>query len=995
MSIKNNKSITFVFLVASVIIFSFFIYNIIISYSECNEKENHLNHIILIEEIDNLVNKIEKERIYSAIYLAIQEETTLNQVDSSRKIVDQEIEETLLLLKKNSIFSNQRFFLKEISITLTEIRKKIDLLNSSYQVNLFENYEKRIIAPLNQTIHKLGQNFSLEHRNELESFKALMNIKENLNKETSFIAFILSNSKEMTSSELHLWERIIHNDISPDFQKLDNIRILKKLYENMNPLYFSNIKNHERAEIFNHVLKGDYKLPVEKWLQVSENKIDKINVAQKMLFISIKSSLHDVIIVLEERIMKLALSAIFFFLLILMILYLAYNLRRNSLYLTETLKDIEAELNEKQRLEIHEVIKKNDTIEIYKFLANAIKEPSREKDNFLANMSHEIRTPLNGIIGFTNLLKLENLKDEPLEFVNIIEESSNNLLHIVNDILDFAKVSSGKIEVEEISFNIMEKFESCIDSYTIKATQKNIELGLFIDPSLPTEIIGDPTKISQVLLNLLSNAIKFTPKEGQVNISIEKISETTQEIGIRFSIKDSGIGIEEEKKKTIFDAFSQADASTNRKFGGTGLGLTISSKFVELMNGKLEIKSEPNNGSTFFFTLNLKRSLLAKAQISTNYSNLTIGYIKEEHLIPNEIDENLEAYIRYFRANFKVYTLSELFQSKFLPDILFINDKYISSKELLKRCLRLETKTVLITTPNGKNHLEVNKNKIAKVIYKPINFSKTMQTLELLELTKTSKKQENQAELQEAFTNMNILVAEDNMINQKLIFNILKNLKTNISLASNGQEAVKLFKENRYDIVLMDIEMPIMSGIEATTEIIAYEKEFNKQHTPIVALTANTLQKDKERYLLNGMDEYLEKPLHIKNLKAILQKYFLLTVENREEKAKHILLYTETKVSGKIYEAILNNLGYKVDISYSEDEFKKRVSNKQYEFALFDAKPLSKLITEESQNAMVSLIKSQGAIPFSFTEERKYKRYCTTIRTQTNPKELEEFLKQA
>jgi signal transduction histidine kinase/CheY-like chemotaxis protein len=994
MSIKNNKSVSFVFLIASVIIFSFFIYNIIIVSSECNEKKKHLNHILLIEKIDHIINKIEKERIYSAIYLGIQEEATLNQVDSSRKIVDQEIEETFLFLKENSIFSNQRIFLREMSITLTEIRKKIDLLNSSYQINLFENYKKRIITPLNQKIQQLGQNFSFEHQNELDVFQSLIKIKENLNKETSFIAFVLSHSKKMTLSELHLWERIIHDDISPDFHKLENTRMLKKLYENMNPLYFSNIKNHERAEIFNHALKGNYKISIEKWIHVSASKIDKINVAQKMLFINIKSSLHEIIIVLEERIMKLALSAIFFFLLILMILYLSYNLRRTSLYLTETLKDIEAELNEKQRLEIHEVIKKNDTIEIYKFLANAIKEPSREKDNFLANMSHEIRTPLNGIIGFTNLLKLENLKDEPLEFVNIIEESSNNLLHIVNDILDFAKVSSGKIEVEEISFNIMEKFESCIDSYTIKATQKNIELGLFIDPSLPTEIIGDPTKISQVLLNLLSNAIKFTPNEGQVNISIEKISETTQNIDIRFTIKDSGIGIEEKKKSTIFDAFSQADASTNRKFGGTGLGLTISSKFVELMNGKLEIKSKPNNGSTFFFTLNLKRSLSAKAQIRTNYSNLTIGYIKEEHLLYSDIDENLKAYIKHFRASFKVYTLSELFQSKFLPDILFINDRYISSKELLKRCLRLETKTVLITTPNGKNHIEVNKNKIAKIIYKPINFSKTMHTLELLRVTKTSNKQKKQEELQ-AFTNMNILIAEDNIINQKLIVNILKNLETNISIASNGQEVVKLFKENRYDIVLMDIEMPIMSGVEATIEIIAYEKEFNKPHTPIVALTANTLQKDKERYLANGMDEYLEKPLQIKNLKAILQKYFLLTLGNREEKAKHILLYTETKVSGKIYEAILNNLGYKVDISYSEDEFKKRVSNKQYEFALFDAKPLSKLITEESQNAMVSLIKSQGTIPFAFTEERKYKRYCKTIRTQTNPKELEEFLKEA
>jgi len=991
-SIKNNKNITFIFLVASIIIFSFFIYNIIFSIKHHNQKECSLDYIILIEKIDKIINKIERERAYSAIYLGIEKESILSQVDSSRKIVDQEIEETLIFLKKNSIFLPQKYFLKELSPLLTKIRKEIDLRKNSYQINLFENYKKKIITPLNQNIKKLDKNFSFEHHNEFNAFKTLVNIKENLNQETSFIAFILSNSKKMSLKELHLWESIINRDISPSFQKLKNIELIEQLYENINPLYFSNIKNHERAEIFNNALEGEYQLPIERWLNVSASKIDKINVAQRMLFIKIKSSLNQKILTLEDRIIRLSFSALFFFLLILMLLYLSYNIRRNSQYLTETLKDIEAELNEKQRLEIHEVIKKNDTIEIYKFLANAIKEPSREKDNFLANMSHEIRTPLNGIIGFTNLLKVEDLKDQQLEFVNIIEESSNSLLHIVNDILDFAKVSSGKIDVENISFNIVEKFESSVDSYAIKATQKNIELGLFIDPELPTEVIGDPTKISQVILNLLSNAIKFTPNNGQVNIKIEKVSQSTHDIGIRFSVKDSGIGIEEEKKSKIFDAFSQADASTNRKFGGTGLGLTISSKFVELMDGKLEIKSQPDNGSTFFFTLNLRNSISAKSQISSNYSNLTIGYIKEEHFSLNEIDKNLESYIKYFRANFKVYNTKELFESKFLPEILFINDKYISSNELLKRCLRLDTKIVLITTPNNKNYSNIAKDKIKKIIYKPINFSKTIQTLRLLGEKKEPMKREEPHELT-AFPNMNVLVAEDDNINQKLIFNILKNLKININIASNGREAFEFFKENRYDIVLMDIEMPIMSGVEATLEIIAYEKKFKKRHTPIVALTGNTLKKDKEKYIQNGMDEYLEKPLQTKKLKAILQKYFLL----KQEVNRNILLYKETKISGKIYEAILKNLGYRVDLSCSEDDFREQIRNKQYKFALFDAKPLSTLTTQPSQKStmMVELIKINGAIPFAFTEEKRYQDYCKTIKAQTNAQELENFLQQA
>ena len=994
MSIKNNKTITFVFLVASIMIFSFLIYNMTIYIKTYNKKENHLKHILLIEKVNHIINKIENESIYSAMYLGIQEETTFNQVSSSRKIVDQEIEETLLFLNKTVIFSSQKSFLKDISKTLIKIRTTVDLLENSYQTNLFENYEDKIITPLNREIQELGQRFKEEYRNELFAFKELMEMKKNLNKETSFIAFILSNSKKMNLKELQLWENIINRDSTPNFSNLKNSKIANELSENMNSLHFANIKNFERAEIFNGVLRGKYKLSIEKWLNVSKSKIDKINVAQTILFINMKFILNGEITELDKQILTLIFSAIFLFLLILMLLYLIYNIRRNSLYLTETLKDIEAELNEKQRLEIQEVIKKNDTIEIYKFLANAIKEPSREKDNFLANMSHEIRTPLNGIIGFTNLLKVENLEGEQLEFVNIIEESSNNLLRIVNDILDFAKVSSGKIEFEYISFNIMEKFEACVDSYTIKASQKNIELGLFIDPTLPTEIIGDPTKISQVLLNLLSNAIKFTPNDGQINISIEKVAETSQEIDIKFSVKDSGIGIEEEKKSKIFDAFSQADASTNRKFGGTGLGLTISSKFVELMNGKLDIESQTDKGSTFFFTLKLKRSKTATAQIRKKYPELKIGYITDEGSIENEVDRNLENYIGYFDANFKVYNPLELFEKRNLPDILFINDRYIPNKERLKRFLNLDTKIILITTPNSNRYLKVNKNKIGKVIYKPINFSKITQTLKLGEGIKSIQKEKKVKEL-EYFKNMNILVAEDNIINQKLIFNILKNLKTNITLASNGKEAFEKFTQQKYDIILMDIEMPVMSGIEATQEIIQYEKEHQLEHTPIVALTANPIQRNQEKYFKQGMDEYLEKPLQVKNLKIILQKYFSDKKEIKNTKNSNILLYKETEISGKIYEAILNNLGYKVDISNSEDDFKRQVAIKQYQFALFDAKPLSTILVEESQNAIINLIKNSGAIPFAFTEESKYQRYCKTITLQTNAQELEKFLKQA
>ena len=277
-------------------------------------------------------------------------------------------------------------------------------------------------------------------------------------------------------------------------------------------------------------------------------------------------------------------------------------------------------------------------------------------------MSHEIRTPLNGIVGFTQLLKATETTQEQEEFISIIENSSDNLLAIVNDILDLSKIKANKIELENILFDPMEKFESSVETYAARAAEKDIEFGLFIDPRIPSFIKGDPTKISQIVVNLISNAIKFTKAGGRVDVNIEKLAESDQDVTVKFSVSDSGIGISKEQKSKIFEEFSQADVSTSRKFGGTGLGLAISSKLVSFMGGKLEIESEEGKGSTFFFIIKFDKSKESKEREHPDMKDIIVGFVLPNRDIEHEINQNLKSYISYVGAEFKSYYGNELLE---------------------------------------------------------------------------------------------------------------------------------------------------------------------------------------------------------------------------------------------------------------------------------------------------------------------------------------------
>ena len=982
MKIKNNRSSSILLILTVIVLFLTLLYYTYLSYNKYKEQSYVVNNIMLTDKITTALNYIDKERTLSAIYMGTNQKEDLSKLEKYRLLVDSELEEISTIVSKNKKISIHQSIIKNIFTDLIYTRSRVNILSLNYQHILFENYSNKVSKPLMDIVNTLLNTSSIP-----DNYFKLLIVKENLYAEKSFISFILSGHKAMNYQDLLRWEHLLEKDtLSTKLGKLTYLR----------------------GEIFLNSSTGFYGTTLKKWIEVNAKKNEIIEKMEQTVLVKVKKSIEIKLSLLKRNIIKYGVVSLLLFI-IFIILFLLYKKSLNdSRLLIDTLSDLESDLDENQREEIKRVLNQNDTLAIYRFLINAIKEPSRAKDHFLANMSHEIRTPLNGIIGFTNILKETDLKEDQQEFLAIIEESSNNLISIVNDILDFSKVASGKVEIENVSFDVMKKFEASIDSYAAKAAQKNIDLNLLIDPNLPTELMGDVTKISQVIINLLSNSVKFTDEGGRVDIEIKQVLEQNNKVTLKFSITDSGIGMSPEEQEKVFDSFSQADASTSRKFGGTGLGLTISKKFVALMGGDLELTSKEGEGTTFFFSLDLEKSPNATTREVTDFSHLNISYVT----VPNRdwVTENLQTYIGYNGSSLNAVNYKDILslKSSELPDILFVDHQYIADEKIIASLCEVDTKVILISTAEIEKCDCEMKNRVAKILYKPVNFSKTVRSLNIVKKETLSVKDTVSIELSEidnigstrVFKNISALIVEDNIINQKLLKRILNNFDITVTLANNGLEALNFRKKYSYDIIFMDIQMPVMDGVESTQKIIEYE-EFNEEsHVPIIALTANTLAYDKDKYLEAGMDKYLKKPIDVSELTTIIEEYFPIKeirdimpihehIDTKQSSIPAVILYKETELTAKIYSAVLNNLGYSVDMYSSTDKFLKNLEAQSYKFALFDAKPFRAI---NSENFLVDLIIDSGATPIAFVEKKSENDYCETLDSIGRANEISEKL---
>jgi len=807
MTIRNRlKMVGAVPITFLILLSGYFFVTSYLNFEKANALKTILNNNA---QLSNTLVQIGKERGLTSLYLGSEGKEFSESLIKQRKSTDK----TFKSLKQKLVFKDASYIPVLLELlgqgnsidaakykkllnnlnAISKLRKNVDTKSKDFKKIFFDGYTKQFATPTLDNIAQI-KSFALNENisSLVSSLLQLSTAKENAGLERGFVSYYMTKRSSMSFEEIALWDQFKTKANAFDIKQVgdDVLRAnLKKIFNNPKAKEILTELGETSSAIQTDVDNGDYAEDPIDWFTLQTKKISLLSKAE---LITSSALWEESEAYLQEQLILLSIAS-FILLLSFILAFLGYHTARD---ISRNIKELEDVLNkavedmknsdqylasdtaiiENIELDTHE-----GTKEAYKFLETLVDTAKEDKltalkaneakSLFLANMSHEIRTPLNGIVGFTEILRSTDLTSEQEEFLSIIDKSSENLLSIINNILDLSKIESNKIEIENIVFDAAEEFESAIETYAVGAAEKNIDLNYYMDPAISSKLKGDPTKIKEIIINLLSNAIKFTSYGGEINLLIQKVENS--ENHIKFTVQDDGIGMSKDQQSRIFDAFSQADVSVTRKYGGTGLGLTISSQFVELMGGELELESAKDQGTTFYFTIPLEEVTSTEPNYTHAFTDITLG--KYEQDIPTKLDNYLEKYFEYFGPAVKhfesVGDLKELNDHNVCKNYWIDIDK--AKQNILDAISNIDrSKLVIIANVTSRNKIDELNVDQDQVIYKPITLTKLKNILNKTTKPTTQILEEAAAKTATKF-DAKILVTEDNIINQKLITRIL------------------------------------------------------------------------------------------------------------------------------------------------------------------------------------------------------------------------------
>ncbi|MCK5853661.1 MAG: response regulator [Sulfurovaceae bacterium] len=1056
----NNKLrlISMLPIVLLFIVSSYFLFTSYGQYRKANELKDIIKNNVFFNDT---ITQLGKERGLNSIVIGSKGAKAKEELLRQRVQTDFSIEKTkqnIISIDKQSPFSglskfknnhnNQNIFNNLDKISSHRIQ--IDQQKISFNQAFEKSYTKTLTKPI------LAQQLLINHyklndeiASLVTSLSQLYIATEYTSLERDFVNYFLMKQVALTQKDITFWNHAKSKSNTFYPMEIGDLRLRDKINSHIDTRDYKNIHREietSYSKLQSNINDGLFSINPVSWHIMHTDKINQFALIQKEIEKSLVIK-NDAYIL--QYIILLIIAA-FFWILALLLTFLGHKTRREISNNIESLEDIlNNTVREVESDENFDVPSLNSVKSInlntnkgikdaYRFLEILIEnarqdkrqaiEANASKSLFLANMSHEIRTPLNGIVGFTQLLQSTHLDNEQTEFTSIIEKSSENLLSIINNILDLSKIESNNVEIDNIIFDPIVEFENAIETYAVKASEKEIELTFYLDPKINKKLFGDAIKIKEVLINLMSNAVKFTDFGGHINVEILKVDTKDKKAILSFSIEDDGVGMTKEQQLNVFAAFAQADVSITRKYGGTGLGLTISTKFLELMDSELKLESQKEKGTKFYFTLEIE-----EVNEETSLSNMSIdreaSIVKYQSRNLGQGDINIGKYLNYFDVKIKkLDTASEL---KIFGDNANSNNIWIDidniHDDILTHIKKLSfDRVTVISGFSNRAKIETHGLSKSKIIYKPITPTKILNNINLVAktqkeyLTNTGNEPSKLSKRAVQFQNIQfkgkILVAEDNFINQKLVKQILLRYGLEVELANNGLEAFEKYRSSTYDLIFMDIQMPVMDGVEATHEILNYEREEKLSHTPIVALTANALKGDRERFIEEGLDDYIPKPIETNELLFILKKFLEqdlstkkeekatieATIEIKDEtkiepvekknnhgiellveedyldepqKERLILIAKKNPLEAQILSKVLSNLMYKIEILDKIENLESKVQDNNYDLLFIDIelekgnqKSLSK--HHKAMNIIrLSLNKSEGIEENSYIQE--------------------------